>query len=254
MKRQFSSAYPPAHATYSTSASTSTSTSTGNTSAPQYNQNFPRPSLNLQRSSAYSPVSTPSTSASIYTSKASAPRYDNNYVHASMNQQRSSAYLPNATSSTYAYGSAGNASGEYVLPATTYPSPAQKTHHRNSDSSSRLSKASCSTDTCSQPSLPPSPKLFDRRPTQQWLSQLPCDSDISVRPVTQDIKSDSGGSHDREISGRSNRSISGSSSLGPIPVGSSSRSKGRLRMGNGLYETEYNSHTRRPLVSRETRK
>ncbi|KAF7872794.1 uncharacterized protein EAF02_008865 [Botrytis sinoallii] len=208
MNRKSSFAYPPTHAAYSASASTS------NASAPRHNQNFPHPSLNLQRSSEYSPSPTYST------------------------------YASNSTSASYV-------AAEYVIPETTRSSPVQKTRHRKSGSSSRLYQDSCSSDTCSQPSLPPTPPPFNARPTREWLSQLP--GDISVRSTAQDTKRVSRSSRYREASGTSDRSTSGLSSPEPISVGSSSRSGGRPRV-SGLYVEDYDIPKMRPLISRAARK
>ncbi|KAF5872573.1 uncharacterized protein Bfra_005934 [Botrytis fragariae] len=199
---------------------------TVNAPDPRYSQNFPHPSINRQSSSAYVAYS---TSASTSTSNALAPH----------------AYSPSSTSSTYASvsASAGDAAADYVLPA--------KTRHHKYGFSSRLSQASCSSDTCSQPSLPPSPTPFDMRPTQKWLSQLRYD--IPVKLTAQGTKGNSDSFRDREVSGRINRSASRSSSPTPTSVGSSSSSRGRPRVG-GLYEIDYIRPKRRPCVSKETRK
>ncbi|TEY85771.1 hypothetical protein BOTCAL_0012g00270 [Botryotinia calthae] len=168
------------------------------------------------------------------------PKFNKNYLR----PQRSGAYSPRSTFSTYASASnfTGNFAAEYVLQATTYSSPIQQTHHRTSHPSLRRSQDSCSSDTCSQPSLPPSPKPFNAQCTQKWLSQLRCD--IPVRSSIRDINRDSGGS---------NLSISGSGSPAPTLVGSSSRIR-RRRGADGLYEVEYDRPKMRARVSREARK
>ncbi|TGO41949.1 hypothetical protein BHYA_0014g00320 [Botrytis hyacinthi] len=219
---------------------------------PRYNQNFPHPSMNRHSSSAYPPTHV-ACSISAYTSteNVSAPQYNQNLHYSSLNLRRSSAYSPSFTSSTFASNSAGNFLAEDVLPTTTCSSSAQKTHHRESGSSSRHSQASCSSDTCSQPSLPSTPRPFDERPTQKWLSQLQCN--VPVSPTAQDTKRDSGESRYREVSGRSDRSTSGLSSPAPTSVSSSSFNKGRPRK-NGVYVADYKRPKIRPPVSRETRK
>lgn len=212
-----------------------------NAPARQYNQNFPHPSMNRQSSSAYPPthVACP-TSACTSTGNFSAPKYNHNFPYPSLPLQRSSAYLPSSTS--YASASTGNSAAESYVPAATCSSPTQRTHHRKPGSSSRHSQASCSSDTCFQPSLPPSPKPFNRGPTHKWLSQL--QNDIPVRPTAQDTKRDSG---------RSDRSTSGLSSPAQKSVGSSSVNQGRPRK-NGVYVDDYDRPKRRHRVSRETRK
>ncbi|TGO68689.1 hypothetical protein BOTNAR_0021g00270 [Botryotinia narcissicola] len=223
-----------------------------NAPARQYNQNFPHPSMNSQSSSAYPPTHAAySTSAYNSTGNVSAPQYNQNFPNSSSNLRRSSEYSPSFASSTFASNPAGNFSAGGVLPATTCSSTAQKTHHRESGSSSRHSQASCSSDTCSQPSLPSTPRPFDERPTQEWLSQMQCD--IPVRSTAQDTKRDSRESRNREVSSRSDRSTSGLSSPAPTSVGSSSLNKGRPRE-NGVYVADYERPKRRRLVSRETRK
>ncbi|KAF7886258.1 hypothetical protein EAF00_010361 [Botryotinia globosa] len=223
-----------------------------NAPARQYNQNFPHPSMNRQSSSTYPPTHAAySTSAYTSTGNVSDPQYNQNFPYSSSNLRRSSVYSPSSASSTFVSNSTGNFSVEDVLPATTRSSSAQKTHHRESGSSSRHSQASCSSDTCSQPSLPSTPKPFDERPTQKWLSQMQCD--VPVRSTAQDTKRDSRESRNREVSGRSGRSTSGLSSPAPTSVGSSSLNKGRPRE-NGLYVADYDIPKRRHLVSREIRK
>ncbi|TGO15738.1 hypothetical protein BTUL_0036g00290 [Botrytis tulipae] len=215
-----------------------------NALARQYNQNFPHPSMNRQSSSAYPPTHV-ACSTSAYTSTG------NNFPYSSSNLRRSSEYSPSFASSTFASNSAGNFSVKDVLPATTCSSSAQKTHRRESGSSLRHSQASCSSDTCSQPSLPSTPRPFDERPTQKWLSQMQCD--VPVRSTAQDTKRDSRESRNREVSGRSDRSTSGLSSPAPTSVGSSSLNIGRPQK-NGVYVADYEIPKRRHRVSRETRK
>ncbi|KAF7945961.1 uncharacterized protein EAE97_004999 [Botrytis byssoidea] len=223
-----------------------------NAPARQYNQDFPHPPMNRQSSSAYPHTHVAySTSAYNSTGNVSAPQYSQNFPYSSSNSRRSSKYSPSFASSTFASNPAGNSSVEDVLPATTYFSSAQKTHHRESGSSSRHSQASCFSDTCSQPSLPSTPRPFDERPTQKWLSQMQCD--IPVRSTAQDTKRDSRESRNREVSGRSDGSTSGLSPPAPTSVGSSSLNKGRPRE-NGLYVVDYHRLKRRHPVSRETRK
>ncbi|THV49168.1 hypothetical protein BGAL_0208g00190 [Botrytis galanthina] len=216
-----------------------------NAPARQYNQNFPHPSMNRQSSSAYPPthVACP-TSAYTSTGNFSAPKYNHNFPYPSLPLQRSSAYIPSFTSSTYASASAsaGKYAAKSYVPAATCSNPTQTTHRRKPGSSSRHSQASCSSDTCFQPSLPPSPKPFNREPIHKSLSQL--QNDIPVRPTAQDTKRDSG---------RSDRSTSGLSSPAPTSVGSSSPNKGRPRI-NGVYVDDYDRPKRRHRVSRETRK
>ncbi|KAF7922753.1 hypothetical protein EAE99_007330 [Botrytis elliptica] len=198
------------------------------------------------------------------------PKVNRNYLYPHVADQPSSSSNPSMTNrlpappdtvnapgsrptySTYASPStsASYAAAEYVIPETTRSSPVQRTRHRKSGSSSRLYQDSCSSDTCSQPSLPPTPPPFNARPTREWLTQLP--DDIPVRSTAQDTKRDSPSSRYQEVSGTSDRSTSGLSSPAPISVGGSpSRIKGRPRV-NGLYVGDYDPK-RRSLISRAAR-
>lgn len=162
---------------------------------PKYNKNFLYPYTLDQSSSGSNPPTNNTLRASSPTVNDPAPQCNQKFPRPSMNRQRSGAYSSSSTSSTYASASAftGNSAAEYVLQATTYSSPIQQTSHRASRPSLRRSQNSCSSDTCSQIFLLPSLKPFDALRTQQWLSQLRCD--IPMRSSIRDVDSDSGGSN-----------------------------------------------------------
>ncbi|TGO65779.1 hypothetical protein BCON_0001g00950 [Botryotinia convoluta] len=92
-------------------------------------------------------------------------------------------------------------------------------------------------------------------PTVTYSNPVPQTQHHVSRPssTAQDTKRDSGNIRDREVSGRGNFSMSGSSSPAPTLVGSSSRSGGRPRV-DGLYETTKYKTKLKPLVPRAARK
>ncbi|TGO26941.1 hypothetical protein BPAE_0050g00300 [Botrytis paeoniae] len=214
---------------------------------PKFNKNYhypyvadqPSPSLNLPMNNKF-PASYPIVNAP-------APWYSQNFPHPSMNRQSSSAYPPtHAAYSTSASTSNSNISAPQYN--QNFSCPSLNLQHSSAYSPSSKSSTYTSASTGNSAAENFVPAATYSRPVPQTHHRVSRPSSTA-----QDTKRDSGNIRDQEVSGRSNRSISGSSSPTPTSAGSSSRS-GRCPRVDGLYETTKYKTKLKPLVPRAARK